>query len=130
VIPHFGRSLFQFPLGLTLPSPFPSHTTETLCESAARLLFMNVKWAKNVPAFTSLSFSDQVRVCLYTLGMPTQTMYEPHQHITRTILCAADTNYFKLQFKTYGTRTFIIASTKCIIGLFPEPVQQALHFLN
>ncbi|XP_069705499.1 nuclear receptor subfamily 2 group E member 1 [Periplaneta americana] len=50
----------KFPLGLTLPSPFPSHTTETLCESAARLLFMNVKWAKNVPAFTSLNFHDQL----------------------------------------------------------------------
>ena len=57
-------SLLQFPLGLTLPSPFPSHTTETLCESAARLLFMNVKWAKNVPAFTSLNLNDQVS------GMP------------------------------------------------------------
>lgn len=34
--------------------------TETICESAARLLFMNVKWAKNVPAFTNLPFSDQL----------------------------------------------------------------------
>ncbi|XP_072930270.1 nuclear receptor subfamily 2 group E member 1 [Epargyreus clarus] len=33
---------------------------ETMCEAAARLLFMNVKWAKNVPAFTSLSLSDRL----------------------------------------------------------------------
>ncbi|KDR18152.1 Nuclear receptor subfamily 2 group E member 1 [Zootermopsis nevadensis] len=50
----------KFPLGPILTSPFPSHTTETLCESAARLLFMNVKWTKNVPAFTALDFQDQL----------------------------------------------------------------------
>lgn len=33
---------------------------EAMCEAAARLLFMNVKWAKNVPAFTSLSLSDRL----------------------------------------------------------------------
>ena len=33
---------------------------EAICEAAARLLFMSVKWAKNVPAFLSLPFRDQV----------------------------------------------------------------------
>ncbi|XP_045458100.1 nuclear receptor subfamily 2 group E member 1 [Melitaea cinxia] len=33
---------------------------EAMCEAAARLLFMNVKWAKNVPAFSSLSLSDRL----------------------------------------------------------------------
>ncbi|KAF6212781.1 hypothetical protein GE061_010490 [Apolygus lucorum] len=33
---------------------------EAICESAARLLFMNVRWAKNVPAFTSLHMKDQM----------------------------------------------------------------------
>ncbi|KAL3882553.1 hypothetical protein ACJMK2_028888 [Sinanodonta woodiana] len=33
---------------------------EAVCEAAARLLFMGVKWTKNVPAFLSLSFRDQV----------------------------------------------------------------------
>lgn len=60
MISLIGTFCFQLPLGLTLPAPFPSHTTETLCESAARLLFTNVKWAKNVPAFTGLNFNDQV----------------------------------------------------------------------
>ena len=35
-------------------------TPETICESAARLLFMNVRWAKSVPAFTALPPRDQV----------------------------------------------------------------------
>nr|CAD7604930.1 unnamed protein product [Timema genevievae] len=50
----------EFPLGFPLPTPFSLHTTEAVCESAARLLFMNVKWAKNVPAFTNLHFKDQL----------------------------------------------------------------------
>lgn len=32
---------------------------DAICEAAARLLFMSVKWAKNVPAFLSLPFRDQ-----------------------------------------------------------------------
>lgn len=48
-----------------LPSSPPSMPTsgtssaEAVCEAAARLLFMNVKWMKNVPAFMSLPFADQ-----------------------------------------------------------------------
>jgi len=37
-----------------------SFTPETICESAARLLFMNVRWAKSVPAFTALPSRDQI----------------------------------------------------------------------
>ncbi|KAL8566972.1 hypothetical protein ACOMHN_059772 [Nucella lapillus] len=33
---------------------------EAICEAAARLLFMAVKWAKTVPAFVALPFRDQV----------------------------------------------------------------------
>ena len=36
--------------------------TESVCESAARLLFMSIKWAKSVPAFSTLPLSDQVHV--------------------------------------------------------------------
>ena len=46
----------QYPHELT-QSYFSS--PETICEAAARLLFMSVKWAKNVPAFLSLPFRDQ-----------------------------------------------------------------------
>lgn len=42
------------------PPIIPMVPTETICESAARILFMNVKWAKNVPAFTNLPISDQL----------------------------------------------------------------------
>ncbi|CAL8116813.1 unnamed protein product [Orchesella dallaii] len=44
------------------PMTFPlmMFGTETLCETAARLLFMNVKWAKTVPAFVSLPMRDQL----------------------------------------------------------------------
>uniref|UniRef100_A0A8C6UIG5 Nuclear receptor subfamily 2 group E member 1 n=1 Tax=Neogobius melanostomus TaxID=47308 RepID=A0A8C6UIG5_9GOBI len=34
--------------------------TESVCESAARLLFMSIKWAKSVPAFSTLPLSDQL----------------------------------------------------------------------
>lgn len=40
------------------PPPPPPH--ETLYETSARLLFMAVKWAKNLPSFASLPFRDQV----------------------------------------------------------------------
>lgn len=36
------------------------NSPETICEAAARLLFMSVKWAKSVPAFLSIPFRDQV----------------------------------------------------------------------
>lgn len=45
------------PITATLLSP---SNPEAICEAAARLLFMNVKWAKNVPAFTTLSLSDRL----------------------------------------------------------------------
>lgn len=41
---------------LHLPVPAP----ENISETAARLLFMNVRWAQHVPAFTSLPYRDQM----------------------------------------------------------------------
>lgn len=38
-----------------------SVANETIYETAARLLDMTMKWAKNLPSFTVLSFRDQVR---------------------------------------------------------------------
>lgn len=67
---QFSRlNLLSSPIvsGPTLPSspPVPpflltSATPDAMCEAAARLLFLNVKWAKNVPALTSLSLSDRM----------------------------------------------------------------------
>ncbi|CAF4942089.1 unnamed protein product [Pieris macdunnoughi] len=40
--------------------PYGALGVESAAETAARLLFMAVKWAKNLPSFASLSFRDQV----------------------------------------------------------------------
>ncbi|XP_043543016.1 nuclear receptor subfamily 2 group E member 1 isoform X1 [Chiloscyllium plagiosum] len=59
-------------VGLPQPTPKYPHevngtpmylyevATESVCESAARLLFMSIKWAKSVPAFSTLPFPDQL----------------------------------------------------------------------
>ncbi|CAJ1056632.1 Photoreceptor-specific nuclear receptor [Xyrichtys novacula] len=41
-------------------SLFTSSCSESVYETSARLLFMSVKWAKNLPVFTHLPFRDQV----------------------------------------------------------------------
>lgn len=43
-----------------LPSIYSPASAETVYETSARLLFMAVKWAKNLPSFASLPFRDQV----------------------------------------------------------------------
>lgn len=43
-----------------LLQPLCTPAQETLYETSARLLFMAVKWAKNLPSFASLPFRDQV----------------------------------------------------------------------
>ncbi|KAK6616984.1 hypothetical protein RUM44_005341 [Polyplax serrata] len=50
IMPKFTPSLSSIPLG----------SVEALCESAARLLFMNITWAKNLPVFTRLNYKDQL----------------------------------------------------------------------
>lgn len=42
-------------------SLYPSSSPENVYETSARLLFMSVKWAKNLPVFSNLPFRDQVR---------------------------------------------------------------------
>lgn len=48
---------FQYPHEL-VQSYFSN--PEAVCEAAARLLFMSIKWTKNVPAFLGLPYRDQV----------------------------------------------------------------------
>ena len=57
---------FQYPYEVKnfLSSP------ETICETAARLLFMCVRWAKSIPAFVNLDMSDQVRSNYFFLIFP------------------------------------------------------------
>lgn len=45
-------------VGPVFPCPPPGQ--ETIYETSARLLFMAVKWAKNLPSFANLPFRDQV----------------------------------------------------------------------
>ncbi len=57
--PKYPHEILNFPATATaaLQSKI---ATESLSEMAARLLFMNVRWAQHVPAFTSLPYRDQL----------------------------------------------------------------------
>ncbi|KAH0619940.1 hypothetical protein JD844_014385 [Phrynosoma platyrhinos] len=48
------------PVGEAHVSPYPATNPESVYETSARLLFMAVKWAKNLPVFSNLPFRDQV----------------------------------------------------------------------
>lgn len=52
-----GQLLFekQMLFELRAPSPAPAYlSVHYICESAARLLFLSVHWARGIPAFQSL----------------------------------------------------------------------------
>ncbi|XP_001630385.3 photoreceptor-specific nuclear receptor isoform X2 [Nematostella vectensis] len=60
-------AVYRTSQGLNLPylqqdvaSPLFCSSPDALFESAARLLFMSVKWARNIPSFVNLPFRDQV----------------------------------------------------------------------
>lgn len=48
--------------GFVPPAALYNHAQETVYETSARLLFMAVKWAKNLPSFAELAFRDQVNM--------------------------------------------------------------------
>ncbi|XP_061837933.1 nuclear receptor subfamily 2 group C member 2 isoform X2 [Nerophis lumbriciformis] len=61
---------------LTMPSPMPEYlNVHYICESASRLLFLSMHWARSIPAFTALgqeANTSLVRACwneLFTLGL-------------------------------------------------------------
>ncbi|XP_032590759.1 photoreceptor-specific nuclear receptor [Drosophila grimshawi] len=59
--PHAGsRSDSSFIMPQFMSPNLYAHQHETVYETSARLLFMAVKWAKNLPSFARLSFRDQV----------------------------------------------------------------------
>lgn len=42
-------------LQLTMPSPMPEYlNVHYICESASRLLFLSMHWARSIPAFQAL----------------------------------------------------------------------------
>ncbi|XP_068082275.1 orphan steroid hormone receptor 2 isoform X2 [Anabrus simplex] len=64
------------PFNLQTPSPMPAYlNVHYICESASRLLFLSVHWARSIPAFQLLSSDTHVtllRGCwveLFTLGL-------------------------------------------------------------
>lgn len=66
----------HIPFNLQTPSPMPAYLNmHYICESASRLLFLSVHWARSIPAFQLLNQDTQVglvRGCwaeLFTLGM-------------------------------------------------------------
>lgn len=67
---------FQYPHEVSgTPMYLYEVATESVCESAARLLFMSIKWAKSVPAFSTLPLPDQVNKCF--------NMFMYHFHVTK-----------------------------------------------
>lgn len=48
------------PAVLPIQPPSPAAAAENISEIAARLLFMNVRWAQHVPAFATLPYRDQM----------------------------------------------------------------------
>ncbi|XP_051509769.1 nuclear receptor subfamily 2 group C member 2 isoform X5 [Myxocyprinus asiaticus] len=61
---------------LTMPSPMPEYlNVHYICESASRLLFLSMHWARSIPAFLALGQECNtalVRACwneLFTLGL-------------------------------------------------------------
>jgi nuclear receptor subfamily 2 group E protein 3 len=55
---------------IEIPSAIYNPAHETIYETSARLLFMAVKWAKNLPSFGSLPFRDQVKRDLFIRHHP------------------------------------------------------------
>ncbi|NWT44441.1 NR2C2 protein, partial [Chroicocephalus maculipennis] len=71
----YGIYLHSF-IGLTMPSPMPEYlNVHYICESASRLLFLSMHWARSIPAFQALGQdcnTSLVRACwneLFTLGL-------------------------------------------------------------
>ncbi|XP_034446621.1 nuclear receptor subfamily 2 group C member 2 [Hippoglossus hippoglossus] len=61
---------------LSMPSPMPDYlNVHYICESASRLLFLSMHWARSIPAFSALgqeANTSLVRACwneLFTLGL-------------------------------------------------------------
>lgn len=81
-----SESIFEFegpllldshvPFHLTAPSPMPAYlNVHYICESASRLLFLSVHWARSIPAFQLLSPESQTTLVreswseLFALGL-------------------------------------------------------------
>ncbi|XP_029009542.3 photoreceptor-specific nuclear receptor [Betta splendens] len=123
-----------------LTSPYTSTCAETVYETSARLLFMSVKWAKNLPVFAHLPFRDQVilleeawsemfLLCaiqwsLHMDSCPLLTLQDlPSTHLSRIGLHAADMHILQEafnRFKALAVDPTEFACLKAIVLFKPE----------
>ncbi|KAG7228108.1 hypothetical protein INR49_013391 [Caranx melampygus] len=73
---HEEESASEITRSLTMPNPMPEYlNVHYICESASRLLFLSMHWARSIPAFSALgqeANTSLVRACwneLFTLGL-------------------------------------------------------------
>jgi len=56
----------NFVFSLTMPSPMPAYlTVHYICETASRLLFLSIHWARNIPAFQLLRYPPSHFFCSF-----------------------------------------------------------------
>jgi hypothetical protein len=66
----------NFAFNLTMPAPMPAYlTVHYICETASRLLFLSIHWARNIPAFQLINIELQIQLVqaywseLFVLGL-------------------------------------------------------------
>ncbi|ESO92854.1 hypothetical protein LOTGIDRAFT_120392, partial [Lottia gigantea] len=57
--PFTSSTSFHLPSSVQEHNSYDNASSENVFETAARLLFMSVKWARNIPSFLQLPFRDQ-----------------------------------------------------------------------
>lgn len=96
---------------------YPSREPESVYETSARLLFMSVKWAKNLPVFSHLPFRDQVResdvLISPTLLNPRwvsecAVQYSQRNHCFWLFCCFKISNIVDMVFASFNPTSFVI----------------------
>lgn len=75
---------------------YPS-SSENVYETSARLLFVSVKWAKNLPVFSNLPFRDQVRA---------KVGFSTYSERVADLQCVASCWFLKILIISHFTRWF------------------------
>ncbi|CAH0551721.1 unnamed protein product [Brassicogethes aeneus] len=119
--------------GPVRPEPQPATITgslypsshETIYETSARLLFMAVKWAKNLPSFASLPFRDQWCMPLDVSASPLFNINEhaKNGHSATDVRILADT---LLRFKSVHVDPAEFACLKAIVLFRADQAQVML----
>ena len=60
----------NYVFNLTMPSPMPAYlTVHYICETASRLLFLSIHWARNIPAFQLLRYVVSIHWAPHALSL-------------------------------------------------------------